>query len=69
MGVLHTGTAAEIIGVSDRVGSLQVGKDADIILDGHPFHHKTFVESTLINGKVLYEKAKSIYFSHITHDD
>jgi len=63
-------TAAEIIGVSDRVGSLQVGKDADIIiLDGHPFHHKTFVETTLINGKVLYEKAKSLYFSHITHDE
>ena len=63
-------TAAEIIGVADRVGSLQIGKDADIIiLDGHPFHHKTFVESTLINGKVLYEKAKSIYFSHITHDE
>jgi len=63
-------TAAEIIGVADRVGSLQVGKDADIIiLDGHPFHHKTFVESTLINGKVLYEKAKSLYFSHITNDE
>ena len=63
-------TAAEIIGVADRVGSLQVGKDADIIiLDGHPFHHKTFVESTLINGKVLYEKSKSLYFSHITHDE
>ena len=62
-------TAAEIIGVADRVGSLQVGKDADIIiLDGHPFHHKTFVETTLINGKVMYEKAKSLYFSHITHD-
>jgi imidazolonepropionase-like amidohydrolase len=62
-------TAAEIIGVADRVGSLQVGKDADIIiLDGHPFHHKTFVETTLINGKVLYEKSKSIYFSHITND-
>jgi imidazolonepropionase-like amidohydrolase len=63
-------TAAEIIGVADRIGSLQVGKDADIIiLDGHPFHHKTFVETTLINGKVLYEKAKSLYFSHITHDE
>lgn len=61
--------AAEIIGVADRVGSLQVGKDADIIiLDGHPFHHKTFVELTLINGKILYEKSKSPYFSHITHD-
>ena len=63
-------TAAEIIGVADRVGSLQVGKDADIIiLDGHPFHHKTFVEWTLINGKILYDKSKSPYFSHITHND
>ncbi|MHC4085270.1 MAG: amidohydrolase family protein [Planctomycetota bacterium] len=61
--------AADIIGVADRVGSLQVGKDADIIiLDGHPFHHKTFVELTIINGKILYEKSKSPYFSHITHD-
>ena len=63
-------TAAEIIGVADRVGSLQVGKDADIIiLDGHPFHHKTFVEVTLVNGKVLYEKKNSTYFAHITHDN
>jgi len=62
--------AADIIGVADRVGSLQAGKDADIlILDGHPFHHKTFVETTLVNGKVLYEKSKSPYFSHITHKD
>ncbi|MBA7476870.1 Imidazolonepropionase [subsurface metagenome] len=63
-------TAAEILGVADRVGSLQVGKDADIIiLDGHPFHYSTFVEFTLINGKVLYDKKKSTYFSHITHDN
>jgi imidazolonepropionase-like amidohydrolase len=61
--------AADIIGVADRVGSLQVGKDADIIiLDGHPFHHKTFVEWTLINGKILYEKSKSpyLFFSYHT---
>ena len=63
-------TAAEILGVADRLGSLQVGKDADIItLDGHPFHYNTFVEFTLINGKVLYDKKKSTYFSHITHDN
>ena len=62
-------TAAEILGVADRVGSLQVGKDADIIiLDGHPFHHKTFVELTLVNGKVLYDKKKSPFFSHIASE-
>jgi imidazolonepropionase-like amidohydrolase len=58
--------AAQILGVEDRVGSIQEGKDADlIILDGHPFDYKTFVETTIINGKVLYEKDKAPYFSHI----
>ena len=61
-------TAAEIIGVADRVGSLQVGKDADIIiLDGHPFHHKTFVQLTFVNGKILYDKKKSTYFALPPH--
>ncbi|MHC4400616.1 MAG: amidohydrolase family protein [Planctomycetota bacterium] len=63
-------TAAEILGIEDRVGSLQVGKDADIIiLDGHPFHYNTFVEFTFVNGKLLYDKSKSTYFSHIRHYD
>jgi imidazolonepropionase-like amidohydrolase len=64
-------TAAEILGIDDRVGSLQAGKDADIIvLDGHPFHRNTFVQLTFVNGKLLYEKSKSSYFSHIrSYDD
>lgn len=63
-------TPAELLGLADRIGSLQPGKDADvIILDGHPFHHNTFVQTTIINGKVLYEKEKSTYFSHIKHED
>lgn len=62
-------TAAEILGVDNRIGSIQPGKDADIIImDGHPFHHNTFVETTIVNGKVLYEKGKSTYFSHIKHN-
>jgi hypothetical protein len=61
-------TPAELLGVADRIGSLQPGKDADIIiLDGHPLHYNTFVQTALINGKVLYEKKKSPYFSHIEH--
>jgi len=63
-------TAAEILGVADRIGSLQAGKDADIIiLDGHPFHYRSFVELTLVNGKVVYDKKQSTYFSHITQGD
>lgn len=49
--------AAEIIGVGDRVGSLEVGKDADIIvLSGHLFDYKTVVEKTIINGEIIYER-------------
>jgi imidazolonepropionase-like amidohydrolase len=62
---------AKMIDVRGKVvmpGLIAINADI-IILDGHPFHHKTFVESTLINGKVLYEKSKSLYFSHITNDE
>lgn len=49
--------AAEIIGVGDRVGSLEVGKDADvIILSGHLFDYKTVVEKTIINGEIIYDR-------------
>jgi len=49
--------AAEILEIDDRVGSLEEGKDADIIiLDGHPFYYKARVQKALINGKVVYIK-------------
>jgi imidazolonepropionase-like amidohydrolase len=48
---------AEIIGVADRVGSLEVGKDADIvIMSGHPFDYRTVVEHVLVNGQVVYQR-------------
>jgi len=47
--------AAEILGVADRVGSLEAGKDADIIvLDGPPLDWRTKVELVLVNGAVAY---------------
>lgn len=49
--------AAQICGVSDRVGSLEVGKDADIaIFTGNPM--ETFTETlyTLIDGEVVYKR-------------
>ncbi len=47
--------AAEIIGVTDRVGSLEVGKDADIVVfSGHPFDYHTVAELVLINGQLAY---------------
>lgn len=49
--------AAEIIGVEDRVGSLEVGKDADIVVfDGHPFDYRTQVDLVLVDGEVAYQR-------------
>jgi imidazolonepropionase-like amidohydrolase len=47
--------AAEVIGVADRVGSLEVGKDADIVvLSGDPLDYRTVTELVLIDGEVAY---------------
>lgn len=49
--------AAEITGISDRVGSLEEGKDADIaIMDGHPLDLRTRVLFTIINGRVVWKR-------------
>ena len=59
-------TAAEVIGVDARVGSLEEGKDADVIvLDGDPLDYRTYVEQTFVNGKLVYEKDKSPLFQHL----
>ena len=52
--------AAEICNVSHRVGSIEVGKDADIaIFDGNPMEVFTRTMYTIINGEIVY-KAKDI---------
>ncbi|CEJ73675.1 amidohydrolase [[Clostridium] sordellii] len=52
--------AAEICNVSDRVGSLEIGKDADIaIFNGNPMEVFTKTMYTIIDGEIVYE-AKDI---------
>ena len=47
---------ARLIGLEDRIGSLDPGKDADIvILDGRPFDPRTRVVKVLIEGEVVFE--------------
>ena len=47
---------AEILGVADRVGSIEEGKDADLrILDGDPLELRTKVEMVLIDGEIVYK--------------
>jgi imidazolonepropionase-like amidohydrolase len=48
---------AQILGVADRVGSLEVGKDADVIvLDGPPLSIKTWVKRVYVNGELVHTK-------------
>ncbi|QED49108.1 amidohydrolase family protein [Cytobacillus dafuensis] len=49
--------AAKILGIEDRVGSLKVGKDADIVLfEGMPlFDTNAKVKYTIIDGEIVYK--------------
>ena len=47
---------AEMLGLADRVGSLEVGKDADlIVLTGDPLSIYTHVEQTWVDGEKVYD--------------
>lgn len=49
--------AARINGVDDRVGSIEEGKDADIVVwDNHPLHYMTKPEYVFIDGNIVHKK-------------
>jgi imidazolonepropionase-like amidohydrolase len=49
--------AARILGMADRVGSLEAGKDADLALfDGDPFEYTSHVTAVLIDGRVVSDR-------------
>lgn len=53
--------AAEICNVSNRVGSLEEGKDADIaIFDGNPMETFTNTMYTIIDGEIIYNRKTDI---------
>ncbi|MCH8495603.1 MAG: amidohydrolase family protein [Balneolales bacterium] len=48
---------AQLLGIDHRVGSLEVGKDADIAMfDGDPFEYITHTIGVMIDGKMVYLK-------------
>ncbi len=50
---------AEILGMGARLGSIQPGKDANlVILTGDPLDGQTWVDMVLIEGKTVYERSK-----------
>ncbi|WP_078428215.1 amidohydrolase [Alkalihalobacterium alkalinitrilicum] len=48
---------ARNLGIEHKVGSLEVGKDADVVLwNEHPFHYLALPKLTIINGEIIYKK-------------
>jgi imidazolonepropionase-like amidohydrolase len=48
---------AKTLGVDKLAGSIEAGKDADLaILTGDPLKLDTWVETTIVGGKVVYER-------------
>lgn len=61
-----TTVPARMMGISHRVGTLERGKDADLIVtDGDILHYQTFVQYTVVDGEVVYDKEQELYFAHI----
>ena len=47
-----TAGAADMLGIADRVGRVQAGLDADLVIfNGHPFDLRSRVETVFVNGR------------------
>jgi imidazolonepropionase-like amidohydrolase len=52
-------TPAEILGIQGRCGSLEVGKDADILLfSGDPLVPTSALERVIIDGRTVYQRSE-----------
>ncbi|MCA1556796.1 MAG: amidohydrolase family protein, partial [Acidobacteria bacterium] len=58
---LITLNPATQLGIQDRVGSIDVGKDADLaIWTGHPFSVYSRVETTFVDGDIFFDRAQDL---------
>jgi imidazolonepropionase-like amidohydrolase len=49
------------LGIQDRVGSLEVGKDADVaIWNGHPFSVYSRVDTTFVDGDIFFDRQQDL---------
>jgi imidazolonepropionase-like amidohydrolase len=50
---------AKILDINDRIGSIEKGKDADIvIMNGHPFDTFSTTHMVLVDGEIVYKAEK-----------
>jgi len=58
--------AARIAGIDDRAGSLEPGKDADIlILGGHPLKTTSIPEAVFLDGKMIYKRKPGAHLGKV----
>jgi len=49
------------LGVQDKVGSIEIGKDADVVIwSGHPLSVYSSAETTFIDGEVFFDQKKDL---------
>ncbi|HEX8890038.1 MAG TPA: amidohydrolase [Pyrinomonadaceae bacterium] len=49
------------LGIQDRVGSIDVGKDADVVIwNGHPLSVYSRVETTFIDGEIFFDRQQDL---------
>ena len=54
-----TSEAARILGIEQRVGSLEVGKDGDVAMfDGDPFEYTSHCVGVVINGQHVSQEVR-----------
>ncbi len=52
---------AKQLGIDKRTGSIEVGKDADVVIwSGHPFSPYSHVETTMVDGEVFFDRKQDI---------
>lgn len=61
-----TSTPAEILGLGKRVGTLEEGKDGNVLLlSGDPLSINSWVEHVIVEGEHVYDRSKDIRIQHL----
>ncbi|MDP6838526.1 MAG: amidohydrolase family protein, partial [Planctomycetota bacterium] len=61
-----TTVPADILGLGKRVGSLEKGKDGNVLLlSGDPLSVTSFVEYVVLEGSTVYDRSKDVRMRHL----